>query len=36
MVVVQSVVIAVTLLCVIAGARFAIEMGPSETESDSF
>jgi len=28
MVVVQSIVIAVTLLCIVVGARLAIEMGP--------
>lgn len=35
MVVVQSIVIAITLLCVVAGARLVIEMGAAETDPDS-
>jgi hypothetical protein len=32
MVVVQSIVIAVTLLCIVAGTRLAFVMGPGESD----
>jgi hypothetical protein len=32
MVVVQSIVIAVTLLCIVVGTRLAIEMGPADSD----